>query len=102
MIYLNEKTIIPRTNTDSVAVCLMLENQLTHSVSVPEITIEESTYFYELTLPYLDSITDGQYDFTLLDDESNVLASGIAQKGNFEPSNISHEVENNIIQYETK
>jgi len=57
-------------------------------------------YRFDINLPA--NIDNGEYEYTLLNDQQDVLATGILQIGNYEAPKTSYTAQtiNNYVQYE--
>ena len=99
MIYLNEKTINVPNLLGKTPKTMKLENRLTHKIyefEVENITFSSSRYEFVIDFSALE---DGQYFYRVLDADELLLASGVAQKGDFSASVKEYNHEKTIIQY---
>ena len=99
MIYLDEKSINVPNLLGKTPKTMKLENRLTHKqyeFSVENVTFSSSRYCFIIDFSKLE---DGQYFYRVLDADSLLLASGVAQKGNFDAVVKEYNHEKTIIQY---
>lgn len=105
MIYIDENTTniyIPRVQTEGEPTVWKITNQVSHEESTFEVLdISDNNTMYKFNISaYTASIEVGQYDYEVLDENNDVLYSGIMQFGDYAPAEpVAHNVENNIIQY---
>ena len=82
---------------------LKLSNNVTKVVTILEnITdLDASAYNYVFDVELPANMDDGEYDYLLMDDENNPLASGIAQIGNYESQKQAYtaQTKNTYVQY---
>ena len=100
MIYLNEKPIIVPNLLGKTPKIMKLENRMTHKLydfEVENITFSASRYEFVIDF---SAIEDGQYFYRVLDADSLLLASGVAQKGNFDATVKEYNHEKTYKQYE--
>ncbi len=71
---------------------LYLTNQLSkiqYEISgLTDLGTSRTYYNLDVTLP--EGIVDGQYNYALADDEGVIVATGIAQVGDYVPNNVTH------------
>ena len=99
MIYLNENPIIVPNLLGKTPKIMKLENRMTHKqyeFSVENVTFSASRYEFVIDFSELE---DGQYFYRVLDADGLLLASGVAQKGNFDATVKEYNHEKTIIQY---
>ena len=99
MIYLNEKPIIVPNLIGKTPKTMKLENRMTHKLyefEVENVTFSASRYEFNIDFSELE---DGQYFYRVLDADSLLLASGVAQKGDFSAVLKEYNHEKTIIQY---
>lgn len=99
MIYLNEKSINVPNLLGKTPKIMKLENRMTHKqyeFSVENITFSASRYEFVIDFSALE---DGQYFYRVLDADSLLLASGVAQKGNFDATVKEYNHEKTYVQY---
>lgn len=99
MIYLDEKSINVPNLLGKTPKTMKLENRLTHKVyefEVENVTFSSSRYEFIIDFSALD---DGQYFYRVLDADSLLLASGVAQKGNFDATVKEYNHEKTYMQY---
>ena len=99
MIYLDEKTINVPNLLGKTPKTMKLENRMTHKqyeFSVENVTFSSSRYEFVIDFSELE---DGQYFYRVLDADSLLLASGVAQKGNFDASVKEYNHEKTYLQY---
>ena len=99
MIYLDEKPIIVPNLLGKTPKIMKLENRLTHKLydfEVENITFSSSRYEFIIDFSALE---DGQYFYRVLDADSLLLASGVAQKGNFDATVKEYNHEKTYMQY---
>ena len=99
MIYLDEKSINVPNLLGKTPKTMKLENRMTHKqyeFSVENVTFSSSRYEFVIDFSALE---DGQYFYRVLDADSLLLASGVAQKGSFDASVKEYNHEKTIIQY---
>ena len=99
MIYLDEKTVNVPNLLGKTPKIMKLENRLTHKVydfEVENVTFSSSRYEFVIDFSALE---DGQYFYRVLDADSLLLASGVAQKGNFDASVKEYNHEKTYLQY---
>lgn len=92
MIYISDTTIIPKVQ-DGVPDKLKLINQVTKEELLFDDISDEGTY-YVLTLN--SDLDNGQYDYFVTSGE-NILASGIAQYGEYTKTNTDYNTNNITI-----
>ena len=100
MIYLNEKSINVPNLLGKTPKIMKLENRLTHKqyeFSVENVTFSASRYEFVIDFSALE---DGQYFYRVLDADSLLLASGVAQKGDFSAVVKEYNPEKTYVQYE--
>ena len=100
MIYLDEKPINVPNLLGKTPKTMKLENRLTHKIynfDVENITFSASRYEFNIDFSELE---DGQYFYRVLDADSLLLASGVAQKGDFSASVKEYNPEKTYKQYE--
>ena len=100
MIYLNEKIINVPNLLGKTPKTMKLENRLTHKqyeFSVENVTFSSSRYEFIIDFSELE---DGQYFYRVLSDDELLLASGVAQKGDFSASVKEYNHEKTYKQYE--
>lgn len=99
MIYLNEKSINVPNLLGKTPKIMKLENRMTHKVyefEVENVTFSSSRYEFNIDF---SEIEDGQYFYRVLDADELLLASGVAQKGDFSAVVKEYNHEKTIIQY---
>lgn len=99
MIYLDEKTVNVPNLLGKTPKTMKLENRLTHKqyeFSVENITFSASRYEFVIDF---SSLEDGQYFYRVLSDDELLLASGVAQKGNFDATVKEYNHEKTYLQY---
>lgn len=99
MIYLDEKSINVPNLLGKTPKIMKLENRLTHKqyeFEVENITFSASRYCFIIDFSELE---DGQYHYRVLGDDELLLASGIAQKGNFDATVKEYNHEKTYVQY---
>lgn len=83
---------------------LKLENNVTNvSFAISGLTDLQSSglnYVFNLTLP--EGVDNGEYNYTLFDDDNVVVATGVAQIGSYTPQKTTYtaQTNNDYIQYE--
>ena len=100
MIYLNEKSINVPNLLGKTPKTMKLENRLTHKqyeFEVENVTFSSSRYEFVIDFSALE---DGQYFYRVLDADSLLLASGVAQKGDFSAVVKEYNPEKTYVQYE--
>ena len=100
MIYLNEKIIIVPNLLGKTPKFMKLENRMTHKqyeFEVNNVTFSASRYEFVIDFSALE---DGQYFYRVLDADSLLLSSGVAQKGSFDASVKEYNPEKTYKQYE--
>ena len=100
MIYLDEKSINVPNLLGKTPKIMKLENRMTHKqyeFEVENVTFSSSRYEFNIDFSELE---DGQYFYRVLDADSLLLASGVAQKGNFECNMKEYNHEKKYVQYE--
>ena len=100
MIYLNEKSINVPNLLGKTPKTMKLENRLTHKqyyFEVENVTFSSSRYEFVIDFSALE---DGQYFYRVLDADSLLLASGVAQKGSFDATVKEYNHEKTYVQYE--
>lgn len=83
---------------------LKLKNQLTKQETVIDSLddIGDSRMFWHFNLRLPKGMDDGSYNYILLDDDNNKIATGVLQIGNFDDvakEMTSYTKNNDIIQY---
>ena len=99
MIYLNENPIIIPNILGKTPKIMKLENRLTHKqyeFEVENVTFSASRYEFNIDF---SAIEDGQYFYRVLDADDLLLASGVAQKGDFSASVKEYNTEKTYVQY---
>lgn len=99
MIYLDEKSINVPNLLGKTPKTMKLENRLTHKqyeFSVENVTFSASMYCFIIDFSALE---DGQYFYRVLDADELLLASGVAQKGNFDATVKEYNHEKTYMQY---
>ena len=99
MIYLDEKSINVPNLLGKTPKTMKLENRLTHKqyeFEVENVTFSSSRYEFVIDFSALE---DGQYFYRVLDADSLLLASGVAQKGNFDATVKEYNPEKTYMQY---
>ena len=99
MIYLDEKTINVPNLLGKTPKFMKLENRMTHKLydfEVENVTFSSSRYEFVIDFSELE---DGQYFYRVLSDNELLLASGVAQKGNFDASVKEYNHEKTYVQY---
>ena len=99
MIYLDEKSINVPNLLGKTPKTMKLENRMTHKLyefEVENVTFSSSRYEFVIDFSALE---DGQYFYRVLDADSLLLASGVAQKGDFSAVVKEYNHEKTIIQY---
>lgn len=99
MIYLNEKIINVPNLLGKTPKTMKLENRMTHKqyeFEVNNVTFSASRYEFVIDF---SSLEDGQYFYRVLDADSLLLASGVAQKGNFDATVKEYNHEKTYMQY---
>ena len=100
MIYLDEKSINVPNLLGKTPKIMKLENRLTHKqyeFEVENVTFSSSRYEFVIDFSALE---DGQYFYRVLDADSLLLASGVAQKGDFSAVVKEYNPEKTYVQYE--
>ena len=100
MIYLNEKSINVPNLLGKTPKTMKLENRMTHKqyeFEVENVTFSASRYEFVIDFSALE---DGQYFYRVLDADSLLLASGVAQKGDFSAVVKEYNPEKTYVQYE--
>ena len=100
MIYLNEKSINVPNLLGKTPKTMKLENRMTHKqyeFEVENVTFSSSRYEFVIDF---SSLEDGQYFYRVLDADSLLLASGVAQKGDFSAVVKEYNTEKTYKQYE--
>ncbi len=66
---------------------LKLSNNVTKVVTILEniVDLGVSAYNYEFDVNLPEGMDDGEYEYVLMDDQNNPLATGVAQVGSYEP-----------------
>ena len=66
---------------------LQLSNCVSKVVTIIEniVDLAGSAYNYEFDIELPANMDDGEYEYVLMDNENNPLATGIAQIGSYEP-----------------
>ena len=83
---------------------LNLVNNLTKVVydieNLTDLKVNQLNYAFDIQVPA--GIDDGEYNYTLFDDDDNIVATGILQIGSYEPEKQSYtaQTNNGYIQYE--
>lgn len=95
MIYLTTTTIIPKVTSGEPS-SIKFVNQTTKEETAFS-TIADSGNFYTLSIEELPS--NGQYDYYIYDKEDSLLASGIAQVGDYSRTNTKYSTDINIKTY---
>ena len=99
MIYLDEKSINVPNLLGKTPKTMKLENRLTHKqyeFEVENVTFSSSRYEFVIDF---SSLEDGQYFYRVLDADSLLLASGVAQKGDFSAVVKEYNHEKTYVQY---
>ena len=99
MIYLDEKSINVPNLLGKTPKTMKLENRMTHKqyeFEVENITFSASRYEFVIDFSALE---DGQYFYRVLDAEGLLLASGVAQKGDFSAVVKEYNHEKTYVQY---
>ena len=82
---------------------LKLSNNVTKVVTIIEniVDLAGSAYNYEFDVELPDGMDDGEYEYVLMDDENNPLATGVAQIGDYEPEKTAYtaQTKNTYVQY---
>ena len=82
---------------------LKLQNNLTKKVhtfnNLEDKLASRMFYTFDITLP--EDVDDGEYTYSLLDENGNVKASGLAQIGDYAPQNNTYapQTQNGYVQY---
>lgn len=83
---------------------LKLSNNVTKVVTIIEnlTDLEGSAYNYEFDIELPGGLPDGEYNYVLMDDENNPLASGLAMVGDFVPEKTVYtaQTKNTYVQYQ--
>ena len=83
---------------------LKLTNSLTkvsyNLENLADLGVDALNYAFNINLP--EGIDEGEYQYTLFDDENIVVATGILQIGSYEPEKTPYtaQTNNGYIQYE--
>ena len=83
----------------------IIKNGITHKefeYSVED--LNESSIYYTFNINIPDSFDDGEYNYTLKDDEDKTVATGLIRVGNFKQENTqySNNKDKKYIQYGSK
>ena len=100
MIYLDEKSINVPNLLGKTPKTMKLENRFTHKVyefEVENVTFSSSRYEFNIDFSVLEN---RQYFYRVLDANELLLASGVAQKGNFDATEKEYNTEKTYKQYE--
>ena len=83
---------------------LLLKNGITHKqfeYSVED--LNESSIFYTFNINIPDSYDDGEYEYTLKDNEDKIVATGLMRIGDYKQENTQYNnKDKKIIQYGKK
>lgn len=83
---------------------LKLSNNVTKVVTILEniVDLAGSAYNYEFDVELPAGMDDGEYEYVLMDDENNPLATGVAQIGTYEPEKTAYtaQTKNTYVQYQ--
>lgn len=83
---------------------LQLSNSVTKVVTlienVVDLGVSALNYVFDVNLP--EGMDDGEYEYVLMDDENNPLATGVAQIGSYEPQKQAYtaQTKNTYVQYQ--
>lgn len=68
---------------------IRIENEVTHKIYDFENLTDrqDSRLFYHFDITLFEGMDDGIYDYTLLDEDDNVKATGLFVIGDFKPEN---------------
>jgi hypothetical protein len=56
--------------------------------------------YYKLEINLYDNMAEGEYEYTLLDDNNNEISNGLLQIGDYKQNNDVYEHKNKIVVYE--
>lgn len=78
---------------------------LKNSLNLTEINLDVRGYdatlnFYKFNLNLPEGMKDGEYEYTLMDDDNKVISTGLLQIGDYEPNNKQYESNNKIVIYD--
>ena len=83
---------------------LLLKNGITHKEFEYNVTdLNESSIYYVFNINIPDSIYDGEYEYTLKDNEGKIVATGLMRVGNYKQENKQYiNNKDKYIQYGSK
>ncbi len=83
---------------------LQLSNCLTKVVTIIEniVDLGSSAYNYEFDVELPEGMDDGDYEYVLMDDQNNHLATGVAQVGAYVPEKTAYTAQSKTtyVQYQ--
>lgn len=83
---------------------LLLKNGITHKEFEYNVDdLNESSIFYTFNINIPDSYDDGEYEYTLKDNEDKIVATGLMRIGDYKQENTQYDnKDKKIIQYGKK
>lgn len=80
---------------------LVLKNNLLNQEYILDVRDAGSTFnYYRLSINLYSNMAEGEYEYTLLDDNDNELSNGLLQIGDYKQNNDVYEHKNKIVVYE--
>ena len=83
---------------------LQLSNCVSKVVTIIEniVDLAGSAYNYVFDVELPDGMDDGEYEYVLMDDDNNPLATGVAQIGSYIPEKTAYtaQTKNTYVQYQ--
>lgn len=80
---------------------LKLKNDLLNQEYILDVRDAGSTFnYYRLSINLHSNMAEGEYEYTLLDDNDNELSNGLLQIGDYKQNNDVYEHKNKIVVYE--